>query len=101
MTKPLALLTLAEASCGECSGANLNLILKTVPEATPMPTIPAEHPEDPLNIGATIVGGVSGGIAVVALVAVAIFIVLRRKTLFNHNTSSSGDFCNETASITE
>lgn len=79
---------------------NLNLILKTVPEATPMATIPAEHPEDPLNIGA-IVGGVSGGIAVVALVAVAIFIVLRRKTLFNHNTSSSGDFCNETASITE
>lgn len=125
VTKPLTLLTLtSEANCGEwqkvvkftaenpnfqgdsgvmsakCSGASLNLILKTVPEATPMPTIPEEPEDNPLNIGA-IVGGVIGGIAVVALVAVAIVIVLRRKTLFNHNTSSSGDFSNEPASTTE
>lgn len=86
----------------KCEGKDLKLTLNTVPEPTPMPTIP-EDPEaegDPLNIGA-IVGGVIGALAVIALVAVAIFLVLRRKTLSNHNTSSSGDFSNETASTTE
>lgn len=123
--QPLTLLTLQdEATCNEwlkvgkfvaenpnfqdanvisakCEGKELKLTLNKVPEPTPMPTIPEESPEgDPVNIGA-IVGGVIGGIAVVALVAVAIFLVLRRKTLFKHNTSSSGDFSNETASTTE
>ena len=86
----------------KCDGQKLVLTLKKVPEPTPMPTIPEDpaDSDDPVNVGA-IVGGVVGGLVVVALVAVAVFIVVRKRNLFHHNTSSSGDFSNETASSAE
>ena len=84
----------------KCSGQNLVLTLKKVPEPTPMPTIPEEPEDDPLNVGA-IVGGVIGGLAVVAIVAIAVFILIRKKNLMKHSSTSSGDISNETASTTE
>ena len=50
---------------------------------------------------ALITGPIQVDLAVIASVAIAVFILIRKKNLMKHSGTSSGDFSNGTASTTE